>query len=219
MSGPPQPNAADTRSAILDIAERLVQSRGYNGFSYADVASELGITKAALHYHFPGKAELGESLILRYTERFLRALTAIDSERTPAPEKLEAYCGIYRAALAEQRMCLCGMLAAEFHTLPGSMRQAVMGFFDENETWLSKVLEAGRFAGTLDFADSAHEAAQMIIAALEGAMLMTRPHHDGAILDAVAARLTVDFTRAPAGRRRTGKGKGASGRSPVSDPR
>ena len=94
MSGPPQPGAADTRSVILDIAERLVQSRGYNGFSYADVASELGITKAALHYHFPGKAELGESLIIRYTERFLQALTAIDSEATPAPEKLQAYCAI-----------------------------------------------------------------------------------------------------------------------------
>ena len=105
------------------------------------------------------------------------------------------------------------MLAAEYHTLPASMRHAVMGFFDENEIWLSNVLEAGRAAGTLEFADSAHEAAQLIIAALEGAMLMTRPHHDGAILDAVAARLTVDFTRASAGRRRTGKGQAPSRRS------
>ncbi|HEY1566924.1 MAG TPA: helix-turn-helix domain-containing protein, partial [Solirubrobacteraceae bacterium] len=54
-----------TRTRILDTAERLVQTRGFNGFSYADVATELGVTKASLHYHFPGKAELGEALIAR----------------------------------------------------------------------------------------------------------------------------------------------------------
>src|SRR3954452_7448905 len=59
----------DTASRILDISERLVQSRGFNGFSYADVASELAVTKASLHYHYPGKAELGEALIARYTQR------------------------------------------------------------------------------------------------------------------------------------------------------
>ena len=68
-----------TASDILDIAERLVQSRGFNGFSYADVSAELGITKAALHYHFAGKAEMGESLITRYTDRFGEALAAIDA--------------------------------------------------------------------------------------------------------------------------------------------
>ena len=55
-----------TRARILDAAEQLVQTRGFNGFSYADVATELGVTKASLHYHFPGKAELGEALIARY---------------------------------------------------------------------------------------------------------------------------------------------------------
>ena len=64
------PDQADTATRILDSAERLVQQRGFNGFSYADVASELGITKASLHYHFSSKAELGEALIARYAERF-----------------------------------------------------------------------------------------------------------------------------------------------------
>ena len=53
----------DTASSVLDVAERLVQVRGYNGFSYADVAAELQLSKAALHYHFAGKAELGEALL------------------------------------------------------------------------------------------------------------------------------------------------------------
>jgi TetR/AcrR family transcriptional repressor of nem operon len=69
----------DTAQRILDVAERLVQSRGFNGFSYANVAAELNITTASLHYHFPSKAELGEALIVRYSARFADALQAIDS--------------------------------------------------------------------------------------------------------------------------------------------
>jgi TetR/AcrR family transcriptional repressor of nem operon len=59
-----------TAQRILDIAEGLVQTRGFNNFSYADIATELGITKASLHYHFPGKAELGQAIVARYAKRF-----------------------------------------------------------------------------------------------------------------------------------------------------
>ena len=47
---------------ILDAAQALAQVRGYNGFSHADVSAELAITKASIHYHFPGKADLAEAL-------------------------------------------------------------------------------------------------------------------------------------------------------------
>src|SRR3981081_4203245 len=107
-----------TAARILDVAERLVQSRGFNGFSYADVAAELGITKASLHYHFPGKAELGEALIERYAARFASALEAIDERVSDAPAKLEAYAGLYADVLRGKRMCLCGILAGEDQTLP-----------------------------------------------------------------------------------------------------
>jgi TetR/AcrR family transcriptional repressor of nem operon len=50
---------------ILDVAEHLAQVRGFNGFSYADIAAELGITKAAVHYHFANKSELGRALVVR----------------------------------------------------------------------------------------------------------------------------------------------------------
>ncbi|TMK87619.1 MAG: helix-turn-helix transcriptional regulator, partial [Actinobacteria bacterium] len=85
----------DTATQILDVAERLVQERGFNGFSYADVATELGISKAALHYHYPGKAELGEALIERYAARFADALVAVDAREIDAAEKLRAYAQLY----------------------------------------------------------------------------------------------------------------------------
>jgi TetR/AcrR family transcriptional repressor of nem operon len=184
---------SSTASDILDTAERLVQSRGFNGFSYADVSSELGITKAALHYHFAGKAELGESLISRYNERFDAALVAIDASEMPPADKLLAYCELYRGTLAGQRMCLCGMLAAEYNTLGEPMREAIGRFFDHNRDWLAALLESGREAGALGFAGPVDQAAQTIIAALEGAMLVARPYRDTAVLDAVIERLLADF--------------------------
>ena len=131
-----EPNA--TAARILDIGERLVQVRGFNGFSYADVAAELDMTTAALHYHFPGKAELGRALIARYTERFEAALAEIDARIPDAPAKLDAYAALYADVLRDRRMCLCGMLAAEYETLPEAMQLAVARFFEENERWLDQ---------------------------------------------------------------------------------
>jgi TetR/AcrR family transcriptional regulator, transcriptional repressor for nem operon len=183
----------DTASEILDVAERLVQSRGFNAFSYADVASELGITKPALHYHFASKAELGEALIDRYTTRFSEALDRIDRELADGRSKLEAYVDLYRHVLAEERMCLCGMLAADYPTLPAAMRDGVVRFFDDNDTWLAGVLEQGRQDGTLRFTGPSREAAQMIIGALEGAMLVARPYGDVTRFQTATARLIADL--------------------------
>src|ERR1700729_4439909 len=91
---------AGTASRILDVAERLVQIRGFNGFSYADVAAELKITKAALHYHFAGKAELGEALIARYAARFADALASVEARFEDAPSRLDAYADLYLDVLA-----------------------------------------------------------------------------------------------------------------------
>src|ERR1700692_3337239 len=100
------PTAAAT--AILDAAERLAQTRGYNGFSYADIAAQLGVTKASLHYHFPSKAELGRALIERYRGLFGAALAEIDEHTREPQEKLKKYVGLYNSVLSNDRMCLCG---------------------------------------------------------------------------------------------------------------
>jgi TetR/AcrR family transcriptional regulator, transcriptional repressor for nem operon len=191
-------DATGTASRILDTAEALVQTRGFNAFSYADIAAQLGVTSASLHYHFRGKAELGEALIVRYTERFGEALATIDREIDDAPAKLDAYARIYTEVLRRRRMCLCGMLAADYDTLSDAMRGAVVLFFDENERWLAGVLEQGRADGTLDFTGSAGEVAQSIVSGLEGALLIARPYNDVARFESAADRLLAGLTRAPA---------------------
>ena len=183
----------DTATRILDVAERLVQRRGFNGFSYADVAAELGITKAALHYHFPGKTELGIALVERYTDRFLEALSSIDASGD-ARDRLEAYADLYLGVFRDDRMCLCGMLAAEYRTLPPPMLSKLLAFFDDNEEWLSTLLEEGRSSGTLRFAGSAREAARTVVGALEGAMLIARPYEDVGRFRTAATQLVDSLT-------------------------
>jgi len=185
---------AGTAERALDVAEALAQTRGFNGFSYAHVAADLGIAKASLHYHFPGKAELGEALIARYSERFAAALARIDDEHPAARGRLEAYIDIYADVLSERRMCLCGMLAAEYETLPAAMGDAIIRFFDANQAWLTGVLEDGRADGTLTFAGDAQEAAQAVIGTLEGAMLIARPYRDLARFHSAARRLLDGLT-------------------------
>jgi TetR/AcrR family transcriptional repressor of nem operon len=198
----PSERTSDTRERILDTAERLLQARGFNGFSYGDVAGELGITRAALHYHHPGKAELGEALIARYTERFTSALAALDDAGIDAREALAGYAEIYAGVLARERMCLCGMLAAEYLTLPPAMQTGVTAFFARNTAWLESVLERGRREGTLDFPGPAADSAAMVLGGLEGAMLVSRVSGDVAAFRAAVARLlgglAADTDEAPA---------------------
>jgi TetR/AcrR family transcriptional repressor of nem operon len=184
-----------TAERILDIAERLVQTRGFNNFSYADIAEELGITKASLHYHFSGKAELGQALITRYAERFAEALDEIDHQGLPdAHAKLEAYARLYAEVLHGNRMCMCGILAAEYQTLPRPMRGAVIRFFDDNQRWLTQVLEQGLTDKSLNFIGSAEDTAQSILSTLEGAMLVARPYGDLDRFDVTARRLLAGLS-------------------------
>jgi TetR/AcrR family transcriptional repressor of nem operon len=187
---------SDTRTRMLDAAERLAQVRGFNGFSYAHVADELGVTKASLHYHFAGKAELGQALITRYTDRFLEALAQIDADVGSPVDKLAAYAGLYADVLRQERMCLCGMLAAEYETLPEAMRLAILRFFDANQRWLTIVMEQGRSGDTMHFAGTAAGSAQTILDGLEGALLVARAYGDPDRFAAVARRLIASLTTA-----------------------
>ena len=187
----------DTADRILDVAQRLVQQRGFNGFSYADVAKELGISTASLHYHYAGKAELGEALIARYAGRFAEALEEISSEPLDAPAKLGRYAELYAEVFRDQRMCLCGMLAAEYQTLPEGMRASVLRFFDDGEAWLSGVLTQGEREGTVRLDGSVSEAARTFMAGLEGAMLLARPSGDIERLQAATRGLLTGLTSIP----------------------
>ena len=180
-------------TAILDVAEKLAQTRGYNGFSYADIAVQLGVTKASLHYHFRSKAELGRALIERYGRIFGAALDAIDRQTRAPRSKLQCYVELYNSVLSNERMCLCGMLAAEYATLPKPMPEGLKRFFDANERWLSMVLEEGLRTKAFAFKETAKQRAWLILGALEGAMLVARSYGEPRRFMAAAASVLADL--------------------------
>ena len=214
-----RPQSSKTPLHVLEVAERLIQTRGFNGFSYADVAAEVGITKASLHYHFPTKADLGLSLVQRYQATFEEALAELARGGGDTRTLLEGYAELYRSVLRKDRMCLCGMLAAEHSTLPGPMQRALQSFFDANERWLAGVLEAGRRKGGLKLAGGAREEGRLLVAGLEGALLVARSYDDPGRFQDAAARLidgVIGSAGRTEGRRRgvgTGRRAGSSGRS------
>ena len=199
-----QPRVSATATRILEVAERLAQTRGFNGFSYADIAAELSITKASLHYHFASKADLGCALIVGYSKRFAEALGQIEAANPR--DTLDRYVQLYESVLVRDRMCLCGMLAAEISTLPDPMRAELRSFFDKNESWLASQLERGRKSGALRFDGPALELARMLTAGLEGAMLLARSYEDPARFGATAKRLLAEINGSP--QRESGLGRG-----------
>ena len=209
---------SETATQILDVAERLAQTRGFNGFSYADISEELGITKASLHYHYATKADLGRALIDRYSASFGAALAAIEASPISAAEKLQRYVKIYADVLNAGRICLCGMLAAEYTTLPAGMQEAIRGFFDLNERGLSRMLESGREDGSLTFDGPAADAANAITSALEGALLLARPYGGADRFLSAANRVLTDFASEAPRRKATASG-GRRADRPAADRR
>jgi TetR/AcrR family transcriptional repressor of nem operon len=171
-TGEPRSAMAD---AILDVAQRFVQTRGYNGFSYRDVAADLGIKAASIHYHFPTKSDLGVRLAARYRERFRAELDAITKRLSDPAKCLLEFGDLFRKTFeVGNRLCLCGMLSAEIATLPDPVATEVEAFFRDTENWLAGVLEAGRRSGTFAFRDPALHQARFLLAILEGAMVVSR---------------------------------------------
>lgn len=185
----------DTKELILSSAQRLVQQRGFNGFSYADVADEVGIRKASLHHHFASKVDLGVALVETYAAQFDQALADIERRDTTALEKLKDYVAIYRATLQSDRMCMCGMLATEALTLDAAMLPRLQRFFARNTEWLAQLLAEGRSQGVLVFDGAAADHARVALSTLQGASLVCRSNGDMDAFDRTTAILVNGFMR------------------------
>jgi len=180
--------ATDTKTQLLDAAQELCQTRGYNAFSYRDLADRVGIRTASIHHHFPTKGDLGEALAERYRGRFQTALSEIDASPADHRRKLEKYLDLFHGTLkVGHRMCLGGMLATEYDTLPKAVQAEVRRFFEGSEQWLAALLAEGRKAGAFAFDGSPAATARTVFAAMEGAMMAARTFHDESRL-AVTAR-------------------------------
>lgn len=172
------------KEAILDAAEGRARRGGYNSFSFRDLAQDVGIKSASVHYHFPTKEQLAEVLAHRYVDRMAAHLG--DPTKLQPRAAVKHLADIFiKANEADDQMCLCGVFAAESGSLPPQVLPEVAAFFKLISKWLDAALRPAK---------NAPKAAE-IIAAFEGAMLMSRVMRDTAILRGVVSATLKRISR------------------------
>ncbi|GAB5387929.1 MAG: hypothetical protein Alpg2KO_08970 [Alphaproteobacteria bacterium] len=161
MSKPPS-----KREQILDVAERMARSGGYDGFSFRQIADQVGIKGASVVYHFPTKQALGEAIAQRYTQRFFAAIGAVDQDDAP----IDRFIRVFRHALkVDGQMCLCGLLGAEINALPAPVAAEARNFFNLSVAWLEKAYAS---------ATAPRDSALSLLALLEGALIVAQSLDD-----------------------------------------
>lgn len=165
----------NSKRTIMNMAEALLQDKGFNGFSYAHIASELGVKNAAIHYHFPGKEDLARAVIQRYRERFQLWINNSRVKDLPPEEKLDWFIGIYDNTRADQgKVCLIGSMEVEFNSIPEGLRAEVEALHREMLAWLESTLSEGREAGAFRFNGEPADKAALILSSVQGALQMAR---------------------------------------------
>lgn len=171
---------SDRKEKILDVAERLVQERGFNGFSYVDLSEEIGIKTSSIHYYFKTKDALGVFLIRRYATNLKTQLDTIDSDTSDPKEKLIKYSEIFQGlARTNTKFCLCGMMAAELSALSKNARKELSQYFEMNKKWLSAVFT--NLGSPMPDIDS-----ESYLSLLEGTLLIARVNQEPAMVTRVA---------------------------------
>ena len=167
----------DTKTAILDAAQELIQRRGANAMSYQDVSEAVGIRKASIHHHFPTKDDLIVAVIERYAEYVFGLMDGIFSSKLDPAAKLRQYAALFEATLSDgkqDKACPFAVLGAELASLNSPAAARVRRFYDETEARLARVVEEGREQGRFHFKGDPRRVAAMFFALLEGAMLIAR---------------------------------------------
>ena len=177
--------STDTRETIMQAAQATVQAKGYNALSFRELAKEVGVKSASIHYYFPTKGDLGAALARRYTDNAMGYFDQLIADGGPVEETFKRYVAVFRAALRnDNRMCLYGVMAAEYGDLPDEVRLEVDAFSQANVAWLAKLLAPCHPA--LDEA-ALRDRALAIFAAIEGAQLVARGRGDIRVFDQTLA--------------------------------
>jgi len=184
---------SDTREQIMDRAAQLLMSRGYNGFSYRDIASHLGVKNAAVHYHFPAKTDLALALIDEYRRVLRKGTAEFMAYGGSALQQLEGFF-TFTAQQCQSGRCICpfGAFSVDYAELPEALQKATHSFMEETIRWLTRVMETGRASGEFGFEGDARAKALVVLSSLQGARQLARIH-DVDMLDQVVGQIRRDL--------------------------
>ena len=170
----------DTRTKLMDAAERAVRTSGADGFSYADLASEIGIRKASIHYHFPSKSNLLTAIMTRYANNVLKSLVDLQGTRETPEQRLLGFIDLYRDALnTGKTVCLCVAYTASQDGLDAETLHEIVTFRTAVLAWLSETLAETQL----------RETPESLLATVEGAQIAARLAQDLSAYDAATQPL------------------------------
>jgi TetR/AcrR family transcriptional regulator, cholesterol catabolism regulator len=146
-------NTQDARVRVLDVAEELFAGRGFDSVTLRDIASILGLTHAALYYHFPGgKEELFAEVMERNIRRHGEGLGAsMEVGGTSLRGKLR---GAASWLLAQPPMDLIRMAESDLKALPEEAARRIMDLvYDLVIGQLQRTFEDARLSGEVGSCD------------------------------------------------------------------
>lgn len=137
--------------SIMDAAERRIRKGGFGGFSFRELAADVGVKSSSVHYHFPTKEHLAAAVIRRYTDVVMQM---IDEQFEKDPQPIRAWIHVFRRTIfSDWQMCPATVMGAAALDLPPEVVIEVKRFF---QTCLEKLmsqgcsaLEADEFLSTL----------------------------------------------------------------------
>lgn len=187
---------SETRETLVDLAENAMRTRGYGGFSYADIARDAGIRKASIHHHFPTKADLGLAVLDRYADRVSRRLASIQQQSRLGGQALAALIDFYReAAQSGRSMCLCAALAGDSELVCEEVRDMLARANAMVAQWIEQILLKGRRDMSIAVSGDPAVEAVAILAQLQGAQLLARAGGNIALFDSAVSTLTARVAR------------------------
>lgn len=162
----------NTRNHIIDLAEELIRTKGYNAFSYGDIAGVLHIRNAAIHYYFPSKMDLGAAVVDRELEKI--AQSREEWSTLPAEQQLRKVVENFYGSRRRGWICLNGSLTPDYLTLPEPLQEKVKAMCQAILDWMTECLEMGLKDGTLQFEGAAADRALLVLSALLSSLLLSR---------------------------------------------
>lgn len=184
--------ATDTKTTILDSAERVARARGIDGFSYADLAADVGVTRASIDHHFPSKATLAVALMTRYYEDLETPCAEIDDEYFTDATRLAALVARYHGALeGGQSLCLCVAFSIGAESLSTETIAEMNRLRSMMSDWLCKEFSRGKADGTIRTVNDPLTEVAATLPLVEGAQLSARVVQDSKRFD-VAMELLLE---------------------------
>jgi TetR/AcrR family transcriptional repressor of nem operon len=162
----------NVKDQLKRLATEKTQRGGVRSVTLRELGRAVGIKSPSVLYHFKNKDALVFEITQDYVRRVQQTLSEIERRHTSAKRRLLAAVDMFLETQSKHELCLCTMLAAEAHEVDERTQNLLRDFFTDLEAWIARVLRTD--GGSPLTPGQASAQSQLILTALEGAMLLDK---------------------------------------------